>query len=141
MPDGSIMHAEVQIDDTVVMIADGADDNPAFPIWLHVYVPEVDASYQRALDAGGLSVDEPKQREGDPDRRAGVKDRQAILGGLLPSSVKTSLQDALFTQVYGRGVLRVGLDNGQTLSGLFATSPPVAASADSGAALGATPGG
>jgi uncharacterized glyoxalase superfamily protein PhnB len=31
MPDGSIMHAEVQIDDTVVMIADGADDNPAFP--------------------------------------------------------------------------------------------------------------
>ena len=74
MPDGSIMHAEVQIDDTVVMIADGADDNPAFPIWLHVYVPEVDASYQRALDAGGLPVDEPKQREGDPDRRAGVKD-------------------------------------------------------------------
>jgi uncharacterized glyoxalase superfamily protein PhnB len=74
MPDGSIMHAEVQIDDTVVIIADGAGDNPAFPIWLRVYVPEVDASYQRALDAGGLSVDEPQQREGDPDRRAGVKD-------------------------------------------------------------------
>jgi PhnB protein len=74
MPDGSIMHAEVQIDDTVVMIADGADDNPPFPIWLHVYVPDVDASYRRALDAGGLRVDEPKQREGDPDRRAGVKD-------------------------------------------------------------------
>jgi PhnB protein len=31
-PDGSIMHAEVQIDETVVMIADGADDNPPFPI-------------------------------------------------------------------------------------------------------------
>jgi PhnB protein len=74
MPDGSIMHAEVHIDDTVVMIADGADDNPAFPIWLHVYVPDVDASYQRALEAGGLPVDEPEQREGDPDRRAGVKD-------------------------------------------------------------------
>ena len=73
-PDGSIMHAEVQIDDTIVMITDGADDNPAFPIWLHVYVPDVDASYRRALEAGGLSVDEPKQREGDPDRRGGVKD-------------------------------------------------------------------
>jgi PhnB protein len=73
-PDGSIMHAEVQIDDTVVMVADGGDDNPAFPIWLHVYVPDVDASYRRALDAGGLLVDKPKQREGDPDRRAGVKD-------------------------------------------------------------------
>ena len=74
LPDGSIMHAEVQIDDTIVMITDGADDNPAFPIWLHVYVPDVDASYRRALEAGGLSVDEPKQREGDPDRRGGVKD-------------------------------------------------------------------
>lgn len=74
MSDGSIMHAEVQIDDTVVMISDGGGDNPAFRVWLHVYVPDVDASYRRALDAGGLSVDEPKQREGDPDRRAGVKD-------------------------------------------------------------------
>jgi uncharacterized glyoxalase superfamily protein PhnB len=74
MPDGSIMHAEVKIDDTVVMIGDGGGDNPAFPVWLHVYVPDVDAAYRRALDAGGLSVDEPNQREGDPDRRAGVKD-------------------------------------------------------------------
>src|SRR3712207_7126123 len=52
MPDDSIMHAEVQIDDTVVMVSDGTEDNPPFPIWLHVYVPEVDASYRRALDAG-----------------------------------------------------------------------------------------
>lgn len=74
MPDGSIVHAEVQIDDTVVMIADGGGDNPAFPVWLHVYVPDVDESYRRALDAGGVAVDEPKQRAGDPDRRAGVKD-------------------------------------------------------------------
>ena len=34
--DGSIMHAEVQIDDTVVMIADRGGDNLAFPVWLHV---------------------------------------------------------------------------------------------------------
>jgi PhnB protein len=74
MPDGSIMHAEVQIDDTVVMIADGSEDNPPFPIWVHVYVPDVDTSYRRALEAGGLPVDEPKQREDDPDRRSGVKD-------------------------------------------------------------------
>jgi PhnB protein len=74
MPDGSVMHAEVQIDDTVVMIADGGGDNPPFTVWLHVYVPDVDASYRRALDAGGIPVDEPKKREGDPDRRAGVKD-------------------------------------------------------------------
>jgi PhnB protein len=73
-PDGSIMHAEVQIDDTVVMIADGGGDNPAFPASLHVYVSDVDASYERALEAGGMVVDEPKRRDGDPDRRGGVKD-------------------------------------------------------------------
>jgi uncharacterized glyoxalase superfamily protein PhnB len=71
--DGSIMHAEVQIDDSIVMIADGGGDFPAFPIWLHVYVPDVDAAYQRALNAGGVSVQAPQQKD-DPDRRAGVKD-------------------------------------------------------------------
>jgi predicted enzyme related to lactoylglutathione lyase len=80
MPDGSIMHAEVQIDDTVVMVSDGADDNPAFPVWLHVYVPDLDASYRRALDAGGLSVDEPKQREGSrPPRRGERPGRQHLV--------------------------------------------------------------
>jgi PhnB protein len=33
-PDGSIMHAEVKIDDTVVMLADGSPAYPAFPVWL-----------------------------------------------------------------------------------------------------------
>jgi uncharacterized glyoxalase superfamily protein PhnB len=74
MPDGPIMHAEVQIDDTVVMVAEAGENYPAFPAWLHVYVPDVDATYLRALDAGGISVQEPARREGDPDRRGGVKD-------------------------------------------------------------------
>ena len=74
LPDGSIMHAEVQIDDTIVMIADAGGEFPAFPVWLHVYVPDVDATYQRALDAGGTSVQEPSQAEAEPDRRSGVKD-------------------------------------------------------------------
>jgi len=72
--DGTIMHAEVRIDDTVVMIADGGGQWPPFPSWLHVYVPDVDAAYRRALDAGGVSVQEPSQRAGDPDKRGGVKD-------------------------------------------------------------------
>jgi PhnB protein len=74
LPDGSIMHAEVQIDDTVVMIADASDEFPGFSAWLHVYVSDVDATYQRALEAGGVSVQEPSQREGEPDKRGGVKD-------------------------------------------------------------------
>jgi PhnB protein len=74
MPDGSIMHAEIRVDDTVVMIADGAGEWPPFPSWLHVYVPDVDATYARALKAGGVSVQAPERKEGDPDRRGGVKD-------------------------------------------------------------------
>ena len=74
MPDGTVMHAEVQIDDSVVMLADGGRPWPAFPAWLHVYVRDVDATYRRALEAGGASVQEPQQKEGDPDRRGGVKD-------------------------------------------------------------------
>jgi uncharacterized glyoxalase superfamily protein PhnB len=74
MPDGTIMHAEVRIDDTVVMLADAGGKWPAFPVWLHVYVPDVDGAYRRALEAGGESVQKPERREGDPDRRGGVKD-------------------------------------------------------------------
>ena len=74
LPDGSIMHAEVQIDDTIVMIADAGGEFPAFPVWLHVYVRDVDATYQRALEAGGISVQEPTRKEDETDRRGGVKD-------------------------------------------------------------------
>jgi len=74
MPDGSIMHAEVRIDDTVVMIADGGGEWPPYPSWIHVYVPDAVATYQRALKAGGVSVQVPEQKQGDPDLRGGVKD-------------------------------------------------------------------
>jgi len=74
LPDGSVMHAEVRIGDTVVMLGDAGGDWPAVPSHLHVYVDDVDATYQRALAAGGVSVQEPKRREGEPDRRGGVKD-------------------------------------------------------------------
>lgn len=74
MPDGKIMHAEVRIDDTVVMIADAGGAYPAFPAWLHVYVPDAQATYKKALAAGGVSVQEPVRKQGDPDLRGGVKD-------------------------------------------------------------------
>lgn len=74
MDDGSIMHAEVRLDDTVIMIGDAGGDWKATPCHLHVYVEDVDAAYARALEAGGQSVQEPARREGDADRRGGVKD-------------------------------------------------------------------
>jgi PhnB protein len=74
MPDGAVTHAEVRIDDSVVMLAEGGDAWPAFPAWLHVYVHDVEAAYRRALELGSESVQEPQQKEGEPDRRGGVKD-------------------------------------------------------------------
>ena len=40
MPDGSIMHAEMQIDDTVVMVGDDGPEVPPFASIIHVYVEE-----------------------------------------------------------------------------------------------------
>ncbi|HKQ60477.1 MAG TPA: VOC family protein [Candidatus Polarisedimenticolaceae bacterium] len=73
-PDGSILHAEVKIDDSVIMIGDAGPVWPAFPSWMHVYVDDVDATYRRALEAGGTSIQQPERRQGDPDRRGGVRD-------------------------------------------------------------------
>jgi PhnB protein len=73
-PEGKIMHGEVKIGDSVIMFADGGPGYPAFPAWLHVYVPDVDATYKKALAAGAEAVQEPVRKEGDPDRRGGFKD-------------------------------------------------------------------
>lgn len=73
-PDGSIMHAEMNIDWTVVMLGEAGEDWPPVPCHLHVYVEDVDATYVRALENGATSVSEPGHREGDPDRRGGVLD-------------------------------------------------------------------
>ena len=72
-PDGRIVHAEVRIDDTVIMVADSLDGWPAVPANVHVYVPDVDATYRRAIDAGATSIQEPAKKD-DADRRSGVKD-------------------------------------------------------------------
>ena len=72
-PTGMIMHAEVRIDDTVVMLADGGPEWSPLPASVHVYVADVDATYQRALDAGATSVQKPVKKE-DADKRGGVTD-------------------------------------------------------------------
>lgn len=70
---GGIMHAEVRIDDTVVMVADAAEGWPALASHVHVYVADVDDTYRRALAAGAESVQEPVKKD-DEDKRGGVKD-------------------------------------------------------------------
>ncbi len=70
---GKLMHAEVRLDDTVVMLADGVEGWPPVPSYVHVYVADVDAAYRRALEAGATSVQEPVKKD-DADKRGGVKD-------------------------------------------------------------------
>ncbi len=70
---GRIMHAEVRIDDTVLMLGDGGEGFPPTPAHVHIYVEDVDETYRRALAAGAVSVQEPVQK-GDPDKRGGVVD-------------------------------------------------------------------
>jgi PhnB protein len=70
---GKIRHAEVRLEDTVLMLADSAEGWPAVSTHVHVYVPNVDATYQRAIEAGAVSVQEPVKKD-DADKRGGVKD-------------------------------------------------------------------
>jgi uncharacterized glyoxalase superfamily protein PhnB len=72
-PDGSVMHATLKIGDSMLMIADASEHAKASPAMLYVYVPNVDAAYQRALKAGATSVMEPADQFYG-DRSAGVKD-------------------------------------------------------------------
>ena len=72
-PGGSLIHAEVRLDDTVVMLTDGAEGWPAIPSHVHVYVSNVDETYKRALKTGAISVQEPVKR-GDENKRGAVKD-------------------------------------------------------------------
>ena len=63
-PDGRIGHAEVQIGDSVVMLADEYPDMGVrgpraiggTPVALHVYVADVDRVFERALEAGGKEL-------------------------------------------------------------------------------------
>lgn len=66
------MHAEVRIDDTVIMMGDAAEGWPAAPAHVHIYVLDVDATYKRALEAGATPLQEPTQKD-DPDKRGGFK--------------------------------------------------------------------
>lgn len=72
--DGSIMHMELQLDDSILMMGEASEKYPANSLLLHVYVQDVDETFRKAIHAGCESVEEPTQKEGDPDRRGTFKD-------------------------------------------------------------------
>ena len=68
------IHAEVRIGDSMLMLGGGgAWHGTPQPTSLHLYVPDVDSVYEKAVRAGAVSIAKPiDQPYGD--REAGVKD-------------------------------------------------------------------
>ncbi len=64
---------ELRIDDSVVMISDGAGLRDPSPAFLYVYVPDADAAFGRAMAAGAVEIEAPADLPYG-DRRATVRD-------------------------------------------------------------------
>jgi PhnB protein len=58
-PDGTILHAQVRIADSLLMIGEPQAPWKPLPVMLYLYVPNCDATYRQALAAGANSVVEP----------------------------------------------------------------------------------
>lgn len=68
------LHCELRVGDSMVMIGGGgAWRGTPTPTALHVYVPDVDAVYERSLEAGAASLRPPADQEYG-DRDASVRD-------------------------------------------------------------------
>ena len=72
-PDGRVIHAELMIGDSILMMNDANLEFPARPAMINVYIEDVDAVYNRALKAGATSLRAPSDQFYG-DRTAGVKD-------------------------------------------------------------------
>ena len=72
--DGSIMHAEVSIGDSMLMLGEPNTDFDPFPGNLYLYVQDCDATYKHALKAGGRSIMEPTTMIHAGQRYGGIKD-------------------------------------------------------------------
>ena len=72
-PDGSVMHGEVRIGDSVVMMGEAWGESKPIAAALYLYVNDTDVTYRRALQAGATPLREPADQFYG-DRSGGVKD-------------------------------------------------------------------
>jgi PhnB protein len=72
-PDGSIMHAEVRIGDSMLMMGEAIAEFGPMPTSIYLYVTDCDRVFQRALDAGGIQIFELMNLPSG-ERYGGVKD-------------------------------------------------------------------
>jgi PhnB protein len=72
-PSGAVIHSRIRIGDSILAVGELRGENAPMPFHLHMYVPDSDAVYQRALSAGAKSLRAPKD-EPYGDRAATVED-------------------------------------------------------------------
>jgi len=72
-PAGKIIHAALRVEGSVIETGNASEDWKAMPVAIHLYVRDVDAAYDRALKAGGVSLHEVKEMEYD-ERACAVRD-------------------------------------------------------------------
>jgi PhnB protein len=75
--DGKIMNAELRVEGSLIELSDASPAWPALPAALHVYVPDVDATYRKALAAGATSLEPPADKFYG-DRSASVRDATGV---------------------------------------------------------------
>jgi PhnB protein len=72
-PEGIVHHATIRIGNATLEIDEAHGEFQPMPCHLHVYVPDTDAVYARALETGATSIEVPQDKPYG-DRSAGVKD-------------------------------------------------------------------
>jgi uncharacterized glyoxalase superfamily protein PhnB len=72
-PDGTVMHAELKIGDSCIMIAEESEIAKASSSTFYLYVPDADSAFAHAVKAGGMAIMEPMDMFYG-DRTGGVKD-------------------------------------------------------------------
>lgn len=77
-PDGAIGHAEMQLGSSRIMLSTACGQMTPTTAMYYLYLPDVDAAYQRALAAGASSEQEPKNQFYG-DRSASVRDASGNL--------------------------------------------------------------
>ncbi|MEW6036780.1 MAG: VOC family protein [Pseudomonadota bacterium] len=77
-PDGTVGHAEMRVGDSVIMLSEARGEWQPMPGAIYLYVPDADAAYQRAIDAGATSIS-PPANQFYGDRHGGVRDASGNL--------------------------------------------------------------
>ena len=71
---GKIAHLELKLDDSVIMISDSTENYSAIKTILHLYVPDVFTTFEKAIENGCEIIEKPTNRDGDPDTRGSFYD-------------------------------------------------------------------